>query len=103
MAGYVILGVLAAFGALCILWLLCGLLLPRPRGGRLVYFAPNTNEELVLRRYFWLRDLGFVRCVLVLVDSRLDPVRQGKITEKCQSVRFYTRAQWIEQEKENLG
>ncbi len=103
MAGYVMIGALAAFGALCVLWLLCGLLLPRPRGGRLVYFASETNEELVLRRYFWLRDLGFLRCELVLVDSRIPPRRQSKITEKCNSVRFYTRAQWIEQEKENLG
>ncbi len=100
MAGFVILGTLAAFGVLCIAWLLLGILLPRPRGGVLVY-AAGEGEDVILRRYFWLRDLGLLRCPLVMLDSQFSPHRKEKITEKCPSVRFYTTEQWIE-EIENI-
>ncbi len=102
MAVYVILGVLAAFGALCVLYLIFGLLLPRPEGGLLVYRADRCDEELLLRRYFWLRDLGLVRCPLLLVGSRLPTAQQENIMEKCRGVRFCTWEHWIE-EKENIG
>ncbi len=100
MAGFVILGMLAAFGALCAIWILAGTLLPRPKGGVLVYTA-RGQEERILRRYCWLRDLGLLRCPLVLLDSRLPESRHQKIKEKCHSVFFYTKDQWIE-EIENI-
>ncbi len=102
MAGFVIIGVLAAFGTLCALWVLFGFLLPRPRGCRLVYFC-DGREESVLRRYFWLRDLGFLRCPLVLIGSGLADTRRQQIALKCRSVYFYTPEEWIEQEKKSLG
>lgn len=100
MAGFVILGTLAAFGVLCIAGLLVGLLLPRPRGGVLVY-AAGKGEDVILRRYFWLRELGLLRCPLILLDSKLPGPRKHRLTEKCPSVRFYTTQQWIE-EIENI-
>ncbi len=103
MAGYVILGLLAAFGALCVLWLLLGLLLPRPKDGFLVYWAAGGEEERILRRYIWLWELGFVRCRLALVDSGLSEIRKQKIMEKYRSICFFTKEQWIEQEKEYIG
>ncbi len=101
MAGFVIVGVLAAFGALCVLWVLFGCLLPRPGGCKLVYVC-DGREEAVLRRYFWLRDLGLLRCPLVLIGSRLPEGRRQQIALKCRSVYFYTPEEWIEQEKNHI-
>ncbi len=101
MAGFVILGVLAAFGALCILWVLFGTLLPHP-GGRLVYTC-DGREEAAVRRYLWLRDLGLLRCPLVLIGSSLPGKRRQQIAIKCRSIIFYTPEEWIEQEKRNIG
>ncbi len=106
MAGYVILGVFAAFGVLCALWALWGLILPGARGGVLLCLCRDRQEEAVLRRYFWLRDLGLLRCCLVLVDSELPPQRQQQICSRCPQVYFYTFSQWmelLEQECRNRG
>ncbi len=99
MAGFVILGMLAAFGCLCAFYAAFGLLLPRPKGGALVYTAQG-QEELLLRWYLWLRGLGLLRCPLVLLDSALPEARQKAITEKHPCIRFRTKEAWIEERED---
>lgn len=68
MAGYICVGMLAAFGALCALWCLFGWLLTGCRGGVLIYRGGSeTDERFFVRRYLWLRGMGLLNCPLVLV------------------------------------
>ena len=66
MIWFVILGTLAAFGALCILWILIGALLCSP-GCAVVCLSRQEDAVLVRRRCRWLRELGFVRNPVVVV------------------------------------
>lgn len=67
MAWYFLVGTLAAFGALCALWVSFGWLLSACRDGCLVYFGQRGKPGFV-GIYLWLRDLGAVRCPLIVVD-----------------------------------
>ena len=70
MLGYVIIGMLAAFGALCAGWLVYGMLLPRS-GGRLLVMGENAPE--VLRRCVWLREMCLLDACLTALDTNLRP------------------------------
>lgn len=72
MAGYVILGTLAAFGAFCAVWAVFGWLLPELKGCILVCIG--TPEEAVLYRIKWMKGLGLLSCPLLVVaeESRKD-------------------------------
>lgn len=94
MIKFVILGVFAAFGVLCALWVLYGAFLPRFKGGAMVFYSKPDTEEAVLRRYGWLRDLGFVKCPLILLDSHTTAQQQERIRRKYHNVEFYTLAEW---------
>ena len=67
MAGYILLGLLAAFGAFSAVWALLGWILSGGRQGILVSFG-DGNRSFV-RRYLWLRSLGLVSCPLILVEQ----------------------------------
>ena len=67
--GILILSVLAAFGVLCVLWTFLGFLLPGQKGTFMVYPCRGENLDALIRRYRWLRDLGLIRCPLLLVDQ----------------------------------
>ena len=72
MAWYFLLGTLAAFGGLCMLWCLFGWLLPP--GGEGVLILPGYPERDgigTVWRYLWLRELGLLRCGLVVEDFGL--------------------------------
>lgn len=70
MAALIVLAVLAAFGVLCALWVLFGLLLPRQSGMAAVLLCHgDPGEEPLVRRYLWLYDLGLLRFPLILVDG----------------------------------
>lgn len=66
MAGYILLGFLAAFGALSALWAIFGWLLPANRKGLLIYVGDETG--FFVRRYLWLRGLGLISCPLILTE-----------------------------------
>ena len=67
MAGYVILGTLAAFGLLSTLWAILGWLLPSGRGCVLVcYGMPDIG---IVSRWKWLQSLGLLRCPLIAVSE----------------------------------
>lgn len=74
MAGYVILGVLAAFGLLSVLWAALGWLLPGGKGMALV--CVGEPDAGILARYKWLRSLGLLACPLIVAaeDAALQPM-----------------------------
>ena len=77
MGWYVLLGFLAAYGALSALWAGLGWLLPGLQGSALVYMG--TPAEGIRRRYRWLRGLGLMNCPFLAVteDGQTDD------TESC--------------------
>lgn len=88
MAGYVVLAVLAAYGTLCILWALLGWLLPVGRGGAAVCMChPGLKEEFFVRRWCWLRGIGLVEGVLLVIDCGLDASERSWL-ESCRHVEF---------------
>lgn len=66
MAGYVVLGALAAFGLVCAVWVLWGLLYPASERGMLIYIGNGTPA--MVRRYLWLKEMGVLRCPLAVMD-----------------------------------
>ncbi len=106
MLWYVIFGFLAAFGALCALWVLFGLFFPGAKGGVLVCLCRDGNEDAILRRYTWLAGMGLLRCPLVLLDSGLDEKYRAKITESNHNIKFFTLAEFtasLQKEGRRLG
>lgn len=74
MAGWILLGTLAAFGALCVLWMIFGVLLPCGRKNVLIAAGrPGETEVSFVRRYLWLRGMGWIQSPLVIVDLGLSP------------------------------
>ena len=63
---YVLLGLLAAFGLLCALWALFGCFLPGSCRCTLILRCRAQEENGLLRRLLWLRELGLLRCRIVL-------------------------------------
>ena len=70
MAGYVIMGALAAFGLICVIWIGCGFFLPDCRGGIAVLSGPLEGKSLVTaRRWIWLREMGLLYSPLVVLEE----------------------------------
>lgn len=65
MAGYILIGTLAAFGAFSAFWALFGWLLPGGKGCALVCFG--VPDDGILSRYRWLKGLGLMHCPLLIV------------------------------------
>ena len=84
---WILLTVLAAFGALCVLWALFGFLLPGQRGAALVCVCrPGNQEEAIIRHYGWLRDLGLLRAPLLLIDGGLTEEERARLLKCRQGV-----------------
>ena len=80
MAGYILLGMLAAVGLMSILWVFFGVFLPGSRGGALV--CPQWPEYGLVARYRWLRNLGLIQYPLIIVaqeweDTEVQPLGCG--------------------------
>lgn len=69
MLWYMIIGFLAAFGALCALWVTLGAWLTEPAMGHIVIRPAPGREEAAVRRYTWLRNLGLVKGRLTVVTA----------------------------------
>ncbi len=96
---------LAAFGAVCVLWMLFDFLLPGAKSGVMVCQG-GSREEAVIGRYLWLHGAGLLRCPLVLLDSHLPEKRQAQITEKYQNIHFCSLQSFtagLQKERERLG
>ena len=88
MGWYVILAFLAAFGALCALWVLLGGWLTGCQGGDLVICCARGTEVAFLRRYRWLRGMGLVRARLILLDNGLPAPLRQEIERRNPDVEF---------------
>ncbi|MDO5546219.1 MAG: hypothetical protein Q4F81_10455 [Eubacteriales bacterium] len=90
----ILLGTLAAYGALSAIWAALGWLLPGLRGCALVYMG--TPREGILRRWRWLRGLGLVDCPFLTVTEDA----ANKDTEVCGREALLERLIW---EAERFG
>lgn len=93
MVWYFVIGVLAAFGMICILWMLYGGLLGRTQGGVLVCLCDGSREEALLLRYSQLRSAGLLCCPLILADSSLSLREQEILCRRHPGVEFCTMEQ----------
>ena len=93
MGWYFLLGVLAAFGVVSILWILYGVLLGKTTGGVLVCLCDGSREEALLLRYSQLRSAGLLSCPLILADSSLSLREQEILCRRHPGVEFCTMAQ----------
>lgn len=107
MTTWIVLTVLAAFGALCAVWALFGFLLPGQRGAAVVFICRGCpREEQVIRHYGWLRELGCFRGPLVLVDGGLTEQERERLLKCRQNIEFCTMEELpsiLEQERNKLG
>ena len=88
MAMMVVLGFLAAFGVLGILWTAVGWLLPGGKGGTTVLLCKaGLKEEAFIRRWCWLRNLGLMQGPLLIVDQGLAH-REKDWLKECRFVEF---------------
>ncbi len=67
MGGFIVLGMLAAFGLVSALWVIAGLLLPR-QGGTMVYLGDDAR--IAAQRHLWLREMGLTRDTLILLECK---------------------------------
>lgn len=88
MIGYVLLGLLAAFGLFCALWVLLGFLLPGSRRCTIILLCMPKNESALLRRLLWLRETGLLRCNIVLSGRGLTDVQRRHIRQRYPSIEF---------------
>ena len=73
MEGYVIVGALAAFGLMCVVWICCGFFLPENRGGLLVLSGPLEETALnTARRWIWLREMGLMYSDMTAIAETLN-------------------------------
>ena len=86
---YVLLGLLAAFGLLCILWTVFGFLLPGCSRFTVFILCKPEKESALLRRLLWLRELGVLRCSILLSGRGLTAQQRHRIQYKYDSVEFY--------------
>ena len=86
---YVLLGLLAAFGLLCILWALFGFFLPGSSRCTIVLLCKPEKEAPLLRRLLWLRELGVLRYSILLGGRGLTARQRRYILHKHQCIEFY--------------
>lgn len=95
MVMWIILGALAAFGALSVLWVLFGSLLIRHGGTVMVCLHPDPEQSI--RHHRWLRDLGLIRCPMLVVGTAGE---DGPGVEYIELAELPAR---LEQERKKLG
>ena len=98
MAGYVILGVLSAFGLLCGLWAAFGWLLPTEEGCVIVCYGRPKPERLA--RIRWLKGLGLLSCPVVIVAEDGDAEAD---TEIISGKDLLARLKWEKERVDGTG
>jgi len=98
MVGYVILGLLAAFGLLSGLWAASGWLLPGDKGWVLVFWGRPRQEQLT--RIRWLKSLGLLSCPLLLVAEEGEAEAD---TEICSGKDLLSRLEWEKERVDGTG
>ena len=91
MAGYILIGTLAAFGCFSVVWAVLGWLLPVGRGCALV--CVGQPDEGVLSRYKWLRGAGLLHYPLLIVAEEEAGLQEAE-TEICSREDLLPRLEW---------
>ena len=98
MGGYVILGMLAAFGCLCAVWASFGWLLPGLKGCVLVYAGIPEGETLA--RYKLLRGIGMLDCPMLIVA---ETEWEDSDIEICSREALLSRLEWERKRFDGTG
>lgn len=85
---YVLLGLLAAFGLFCMIWVLFGLLLPGSRRCTVILLCSPKDEAALLSRLLWLRETGLLRCKMLLSGRGIPDRQRAQIKKKYPIVEF---------------
>lgn len=92
MGYWFIIGTLAAFGAVCVLWALAGWIMSDKQSGTVVIRCRPGNPELgCVRRFVCLRELGLIRCTILLVDCGLTEQDRKELAPMEQYVEICSR------------
>ena len=82
MKGYALMGMLAAFGFLCVLWAIAGWLLPGDKNGIAVFFCGQGGSRMSpLPRWRLLRQLGLLRCTVIVVDCGMTEANRRELSQ----------------------
>lgn len=107
MAVHILLAALSAYGVLCAIWVLIGLVLPGHKGAAAVYLCrKETNPEPLVRRYLWLYHSGFIHCPMIIIDCGMEPQSKEILLRYRSAVILCTPEEaWerLEQERTHLG
>ena len=98
MAGYVILGTLAAFGLFCVIWTAFGWLLPGLKGCAVV--CVGMPSEGMLYRIKWLQGMGLLSCPLLSV-AQLG--QSSPDLEICSGEMLLSRLEWERKRFDGTG
>lgn len=85
---YVLLGLLAAFGLFCMIWVLFGFLLPGSRRCSVILLCSPKDEAAMLCRLVWLREIGLLRCKMLLGGRGIPAHQRAQIRKKYPFVEF---------------
>ncbi len=100
---YVVFGFLAAFGLLCALWVLFGLILPATVQCDAAVVCQRGREIAVIRRFCRLRELGLTKANLTVLDSSLNAHQRRAIRKRYPYIHFCTAKCWQERECTYFG
>ena len=101
MAGFILLGALAAFGLLSVLWACLGWLLPGGRG--CVMVCLGMPDEGIVSRYKWLRGLGLFACPLLIVAEDAGAWQQIDGIELCEPEALLSRLELERKQIDGTG
>ena len=87
---YCLVGALAAFGALCVLWACLGWLLPGGKGCALVCWGEPDEE--IFARYKWLKEAGWLNIPLLMVAEASETAYPE--VEICSGKDLLSRLEW---------
>ena len=66
MLWFVMLGMLAAFGAVCALWILIGAVMPHRVCCKIICFCKEQDAGFVRHKCRWLREMGWIHNPVVI-------------------------------------
>ena len=106
MAWAICIAVMAAFGALSMLWAFFGWMLPGSGEGlMLCRGTPGLPESGFIRRYLFLRDLGLIGSPLIIVDQGLADAERHWLQNRRCGIELLSPAEfaeWLELERNQI-
>ena len=85
----IVIGTLAAFGLLCVIWSVLGLWLSGSKGWVAVCWA-GKGQSAALRRCRWLRSWGLYRGAIILVSREQTPESETGLSRETENIEICT-------------